>query len=302
MSTKSHRQHLSRSAAYLTPERLQMMAKDPIREAISNNISIKPQGFNSSNPTSSSDKAFGDLAEDDEKYKPLVIDYSPTMRLLVSRSPEDFIQGSSWDERGWTFQERLLSRRCLIFAEGQAYFQCRSTVMSQDKHSDPRQRGWSLDWTNSPLRTLGELKKRAFWFYMKCVGLYTGRHLTKPTDILTAFQGSAWLLEQYLRAPLLYGMPRSHFDLALLWTPMSTLCRRTRKHQNSHHPSATSSSWEDHFHCDDCLSADTEFGPNEFPSWSWSGWMHGKCEYEAGMLDRCLPNVQAWLTHHTWIL
>ncbi|KAL2292366.1 hypothetical protein FJTKL_09345 [Diaporthe vaccinii] len=71
MSTKSHRQHLSRSAAYLTPERLPMMAKDPIREAISNNISIKPQGFNSSNPTSSSDKAFGDLAEDDEKYKPL---------------------------------------------------------------------------------------------------------------------------------------------------------------------------------------------------------------------------------------
>lgn len=302
MSTKTHHQHLSRSAVYLTPERLQMMAKNPIRKAMRKNISIKPQGFDSSNPMSSSDKALGDLDEDDERYKPLVIDYSPGMRLLVSRSPENVIQGSSWDERGWTFQERLLSRRCLIFAEGQAYFQCRSTVMSQDKHSDSGQRGWSLDWTNSPLRTLGELKKRAFWFYMRCVGLYTGRRLTKPTDILTAFQGSAWLLEQYLRAPLLYGMPRSHFDLALLWTPMSTLCRRTRKHQSSQHPSTTSSTWEDHFRCDECLSSDTDFGPNEFPSWSWSGWMHGKSEYEAGMLDGCLPNVQVWLTYHTWIL
>lgn len=169
----------------------------------------------------------GRPVEDDERSELLIIQYP--VRLLVSRSPEDVIQGSPWDKRGWTFQERLLSRRCLIFAEGLIYFQCRSTVMSQDKHSDSSQRGWSQDYANSPLRTLGELKKRAFWFYMKCVGLYTGRQLTKPKDILTAFQGSSWLLKQYLRAPLLYGLPRSHFDLALLWTPVTTLCRRKKR-------------------------------------------------------------------------
>lgn len=240
------------------------------------------------------DTTVGFPIEDDEKSEPLVIQHP--VPLLVSRSPENVIQGSPWDKRGWTFQERLLSRRCLIFAEGLIYFQCRSTVMSQDKHSDSSQRGWSQDCADSPLRTLGELKERAFWFYMKCVGLYSGRQLTKPKDILTAFQGSSWLLEQYLRAPLLYGLPRSHFDLALLWTPVTTLCRR-KKRVTGTLPSDQSSS-------DQGSSTDADFGDTEFPSWSWCGWMDGKCEYEIDktkMLGGCISHVQDWLTNHTWI-
>ena len=62
---------------------------------------------------------------------PLSAQCSPGIRLLVSKPTEAVIQDSLWDSRVWVFQERLLSRRCLIFAEGQVYFQCRSAVMSQ---------------------------------------------------------------------------------------------------------------------------------------------------------------------------
>lgn len=232
-----------------------------------------------------------------DTHEPLIIEHP--VRLLVSRSPEDVIRGSSWDKRGWTFQERLLSRRCLVFAEGRAYFQCRSIVMSQDKYPDPSQRGWGLDYANSTLRTLGELKKKAFWFYMKCVGLYTGRHLTKPKDILTAFQGSSWLLNQYLKAPLLYGLPRSHFDLAILWTPVSSLRRRKKRFPRGHGASSATTNWDDT--CVRCSATSADFGEKDFPSWSWCGWMDGKCEYESKLLEGCLPDVQEWLTKHTWI-
>jgi hypothetical protein len=213
----------------------------------------------------------------------LVARYNSDVELLVARSPEAVIQDSAWSSRGWTFQERLLSRRCLIFVDGRVYFQCRTSCMSQDVHDDPgpgergtkkdqrkrarfRRRmdrgdssddedededededddddghgdstshrdhddgghtGWSLNWADSQLRTLDELRRRAFWFYARCVQQYTGRVLTKPKDVLAAFQGTSWLLRQHTRAPLLYGLPTSHFDLALLWMPLSELRRR----------------------------------------------------------------------------
>ncbi|KAF2489918.1 HET-domain-containing protein, partial [Lophium mytilinum] len=35
------------------------------------------------------------------------------------------ITHSMWNTRGWTYQEALLSRRCLMFTDSQVFFQCR---------------------------------------------------------------------------------------------------------------------------------------------------------------------------------
>ena len=221
----------------------------------------------------------------------------PGVRLLAVKPPEAAIRASRWDQRAWTFQERLLSRRCLIFADGQTYFQCRSTVMSPDVVSDGGGSGWSLDWTNSPLRTLGQLRRKAFWFYMKFTPLYTSRQLSKPQDILTAFQGTSWLLQQRLNSPLLFGLPSSHFDLALLWTP-------TRAHRRREHPAKCpdyTCLWGKTSPCD-CNADTTGYGETEFPSWSWSGWMGGEIEYHTDMIEGCIINANEWLTHRTWIL
>ncbi|KAK8106475.1 hypothetical protein PG999_009834 [Apiospora kogelbergensis] len=229
---------------------------------------------------------------------PLTAECLPNVQLLVSKPPEAVIEDSIWYKRGWTFQERLLSRRCLIFAEGQLFFQCRSTVISQHIFTDGGINGWSLDWTNSPLRTLGELPRRAFWFYMKCVPLYTGRNLTKPKDILAAFRGTSWVLQKQFNAPLFYGLPSSHFDLALLWMPCKQLDRRRQKSQ--HKSNALSCSQDETGNCK-CKTEDDDYGGKEFPSWSWSGWMGGKAEYASNMTDGCVSNVQEWLRDHTWI-
>jgi hypothetical protein len=34
------------------------------------------------------------------------------------------IKDSIWNSRGWTFQEALLSQRCLVFCANQVYFTC----------------------------------------------------------------------------------------------------------------------------------------------------------------------------------
>lgn len=307
---------------------------------------------------------------------PLIAPYGPELGLLAFRGPESVIQESAWSSRGWTYQERLLSTRCLIFAEGKVYFQCRRSLRTQDifndidtsngqskkktkrEHRRERRResrrgrrkaerdiksesdsdvdsgneqranqrvvahkshesytgddeGWSLDSADSPLGTLGKLRRRAFWVYMKCVEQYTGRILTKSKDVLAAFQGTSWLLRKHMRAPLLHGLPTSHFDLALLWMPLSALQRRKpRRCRHRHHlktrtgqgtSSAIPCSQDSLGNCTSRLEQEG-FGSDEFPSWSWAGWMGGKADYPLDMLGGTLENVQEWLRNHTWIL
>ncbi len=214
-------------------------------------------------------------------------DCAPGVRLMVSRPPEIGIRASKWNTRAWTFQERLLSKRCLIFTEGRVYFQCLSTGMSEDIFADRIGAGWSLDLVNAPLQMLRELSRRALWVYINCVPLYTARVLTKRKDILAAFNGICNLMEKTLQAPFIFGLPSSHFDMALLWEPQSALERRVPKTDEER----------------------AEYDGMQFPSWSWCGWtsaaleppMESKSEYKASMVDGCLPNVQEWLMKHTWI-
>ena len=209
------------------------------------------------------------------------------VRLMISRPPEIGIKASTWNTRAWTFQERLLSKRCLIFTEGRVYFQCLSTGMSEDIFADREGAGWSLDLVNAPLQMLRGLSRRALWVYTNCVPLYTARILTNRKDVLAAFNGICNLMEKTMQAPFIFGLPSSHFDMALLWQPQSALKRRKPK--------------------DDKERA--EYSGMQFPSWSWCGWtcdalptpMGNKSEYESSMVDGCLTNVQEWLAKHTWI-
>lgn len=58
--------------------------------------------------------------------------YAPSIQLMVSYLAETFVKRSRWDTRAWTFQERMLSRRCLIFVDGRMYFQCYTTTMCEN--------------------------------------------------------------------------------------------------------------------------------------------------------------------------
>ncbi|KAJ3527882.1 hypothetical protein NM208_g10488 [Fusarium decemcellulare] len=197
--------------------------------------------------------------------------------LMISWPPENRIKDSKWNRRAWTFQERLLSPRCLIFVDGRIYWQCRSNTMSEDIFRDGQGASWSLDLIQTPLQLLGDLTKRAFWFYIKCLPLYTARHLKFEDDILAAFNGVSRLMERYLEAPFVFGIPTSHLDLALLWQPDRSAARRKPK------------------------DADLKWKDLNFPSWSWCGWKNAQMSYEPETLKGCLDDVQSWLMNHTWI-
>jgi len=205
---------------------------------------------------------------------PMRASIKPDLDVITSRSPESIIEASKWIERGWTFQEHLLSPRCLVFAGGRLFFQCRTS------NCDDAGLQWFSDWSQSPLRTLRDLKERPIWFYTTCVELYTGRNLTRPEDILRAFNGVSRLIEDHMHAPLFFGLPSSHFDFVLLWRPKSGKERRPAR-------------------------ADEDA---EFPSWSWSGWQQPK-KPQAGTSVRYPPDMlkagvdlHDWLLNHTWIV
>ncbi|KAJ5093303.1 hypothetical protein N7456_009164 [Penicillium angulare] len=212
--------------------------------------------------------------------QPMSAECGHGVRLMVSRPLEAVINDSVWSQRAWTFQERILSHRCLIFAEGRVYWQCRSIGISQDIHTDGNSKGLSLDPITSPLRTLQELQSRPLLSYMSFVGMYTGRSLTKRSDALAAFQGVSWLLERYMDTNFLFGLPVSHFDLVMLWG-LSEVSKPRKPGQGTQMEQQTCT--DDQFENCNPQAEHDSFRSEDFPTWAWAGWMGAKMNYQSGI-------------------
>jgi Heterokaryon incompatibility protein (HET) len=225
-----------------------------------------------------SDAWFGLKALDSTGHSTIqhIEECAPGVRLMVSQLAETGINSSVWNTRAWTFQERLLSKRCLIFTEGRVFFQCRSATMSEDLVSESHGAGWSLDLAKALPQILHELKRRPIRVYMNCMSRYSERQLTQAKDILAAFNGVSNLISDAMGAPFIFGLPSSHFDLAMLWEPLSAVSRRVP-------------------------GSEEDFGDFIFPTWSWCGWKGGSLSYRTCQLEGVLTNVHEWLTEHTWI-
>lgn len=204
----------------------------------------------------------------------------PNLHLMLTNPPESGIRKSVWNQRAWTFQERLLSPRSLIFVNGRVYFQCRSTGMSEDIVADREGAGWSLDLVNAPLQILQQSDTKPLWVYNKVVELYTRRQLTKNWDILAAFSGIYRLLEAKMKTRFIFGLPASHFDIAILWQSKEVVNRRKIREEDARNLS------------------DSE---TEFSSWSWCGWENSPMLYDALTLDGIFRDANAWLRDRTWI-
>ena len=192
--------------------------------------------------------------------------------MLPLPKPMD-LDESVWDTRKWTFQEKLLSRRLMIFMDGQVHWQCRKLLAFEDMTA--QEKGLPLEyreseWLNPSLQSAGihtprdidingSIKKSlgktqivrslAFREYVKCVELYTSRQLAGYHDNLDPLTGLLQTLELCFRCQVVQGLPEIHLDAALLWQPGEKLTRS---------PKST--------------KGDTQ------PSWSWVGW-DGKITY-----------------------
>lgn len=187
----------------------------------------------------------------------------PNLTLAVSLGPQQRSR-SKWNSRAWTFQEALLSRRMVIFFNGEMTWECREAVWTEDLHVSPGAAIGSFaapHYSNSmtPLlegrlaairadssanvSTYTSMSSDNLTVYENAVREYTARVMTYQSDMLNAFAGLAKTLEPALASSFLQGLPQNCLDTALLWTPEQILDRRSG-----------------------------------FASWSWAGWV-GKSRY-----------------------
>ncbi|KAI0007126.1 heterokaryon incompatibility protein-domain-containing protein, partial [Xylariaceae sp. FL0662B] len=225
-----------------------------------------------------------------EAQKQTVEEVAPGVKVLIPVRYEP--QLKPWETRAWTFQEKLLSKRLLIFSQGHVYFHCRHGVHMEDMTAKeagtgPRQISWlsladdeaaSLK-SNIDRDTSGALhiwRSPAFDQYADLVAQYTSRHLSFSNDILSAVMGLITILDGSSRrgadrdpgSDTLYGLPTEFLDLALLWQPTAGKDVRLRRR----------------------ILVDQNQKPledkHQLPSWSWAAWeavTEGERAYSSGV-------------------
>lgn len=180
------------------------------------------------------------------------------------------ITSSVWNQRGWTYQELMLSRRRIFFTAHQVHFECRADMWCEGVVAEPIGYPWTaryLDdygagagsFTSAPLGRGDQAYMRD---YMEIIRQYTQRKLTDESDIVNAV---AALLKALTKAysvvadgdygkAFRFGMPLVDLAEALLWQPMADA-----SHSRRVPPDGSSAPW---------------------PSWSWAGWQ-GAARYNS---------------------
>ena len=178
-------------------------------------------------------------------------------------------QSLIWNTRGWTFQEKVLAKRLLLFTDFQVYFRCSEAVwteeivmetgrLSRSVQSRPGKYRWDADRPASvgtPKAKLlnyviPELNMNDQWNYSgkfpdyaAAIREYTSRSLSDPDDKLIAIEG----IFRTLRSDtghFIFGLPEAYFLPSLLWYPEPGSIHRR--------------------------SFET------MPSWTWAGWTSSK--------------------------
>ena len=149
---------------------------------------------------------------------------------------------SQWNSRGWTFQEGVLSSRCIIFGREQVYFEC-AEMACYDSIQEPNLEISGQDHLipyQSRLRNPFLHPYNFDALYWRLIRDYTGRDMTFASDALSAFSAFAREFERDGHT-LRWGLPTLGIAQHLLW---------------EHEP------W-------DFRDINRR---KDFPRWSWAGW------------------------------
>ena len=195
--------------------------------------------------------------------------------LATPTRPSLFSSTSTYETRGWTFQERLLSTRCLYFTSHQVILQCCEELHKEENLNEEYELSVSANnhelgfAFQNPLQDLGIFDHNypipigILWNkYTELVLLYTPRKFSYDEDIINAFSGIMNTIKQYWNTEFIQCLPAHLLEWALFWFPSGECSRRI-----------------------------VDYGQRKgrrvwFPSWSWTGWngpMLYKIEDETNM-------------------
>jgi hypothetical protein len=175
-----------------------------------------------------------------------------------------YLGDSLWCKRGWTFQEKILSRRALIFSPEQVYWECQKASWCEDgvwetlnspsafRHCFGSVNNFRRPWSSRDDRL--DISP-----YRELVEEYSGRALTNNSDGLDAFAGILSALEKETGQRFIWALPTAFLGETLLWECYGSPKRRL----------------------DSCTMrfSDGCITKCNFPSWSWLGWV-GKVEVQ----------------------
>ena len=155
--------------------------------------------------------------------------------VTTLESYHGWCMGSTWDSRGWTLQEKVLSKRLLIFGSEQVYFQCKTSQWYEDTICE----NFDENVVSETTALDNYVGGTPFTHYEGILMHMAHRNFGFSDDILNAFRGLENHLRQTLSTKFHWGLPVSMFDAALVW------------YHPYHYPARRRTN---------------------FPSWSWAGW------------------------------
>ena len=213
-----------------------------------------------------------------------------TILISVLEDPRITIRSSEWATRGWTYQEGVLSNRCLVFTERQVYWECAGMVMNesidQPLFRDPsgtRMADYMLsgifdgDFHRVPELQYGFKTSAADAVAEQVTKLdshiraFTSRNLSYDSDSLNAFLGVAARYSTDRGLSLLLGIP--------VWTGLFADGKPGLQHTFALSISAWTHAAEP---VEQNAEMDVAHCPRraQFPSWTWAGWK-GRADFSA---------------------
>ena len=169
--------------------------------------------------------------------------------VIAPMSSKQGVSSAVWNTRAWTFQERLLSRRMLVFANDEMVWHCRCTIAREDMpsadsgHSHP-----PLDWLDLKPQYLGigtdphwkdgslertrhglthVVRSGTFAEYARMIEQYSTRKMSYESDAVNALAGLLRIFSLCFQSECIFGLPTMLFDIALLWRPIEPLEKRS---------------------------------------------------------------------------
>ncbi|KAI0533970.1 HET-domain-containing protein [Xylaria digitata] len=195
------------------------------------------------------------------------VDVDPGLSLMTTLHPfhnpsEHYLERTPWNSRGWTMQERVMSRRALVFLEEQVYWVCREATFCEESYLENENLRFNRFHEGATELTLRRSFRNfyepdddqvQFWkTYQSLVANYTRRIFTYQGDAFDGFLSVLQGLSTLSGDSFAWGLPRSHFEQGLLWSSFS--CLRRRKEYST-------------------LPMTSMQVKVPFPSWSWMGWI-----------------------------
>ena len=174
---------------------------------------------------------------------PIEFNFAGLVKAVPKPQRESARELPIWHTRAWTFQERAVSPRTLIFTNESVYWQCRSDTWYEALGAEPdglqpRIRfptGSSVSWPSLSinLNPWPDIDQ-----YSQLGTGYNTRNLSFESDGLNAFRAVITAMTKTFPGGFHFALPKFFFDIGMLWTRLSGRLRRR----------------------------------HDFPSWSWLGW------------------------------